>query len=130
MLPPWVEGTALVSAYRRQIQWVLANDGTNAHDAVYLALFFQQQANPNGFAEWHIVMPPNTQSVDLPKLPPEFDDLQPTLELGFGLDRLVAIEVPSVSSYDELRAMSFGFVICPECAIRANEVPRVITSGF
>jgi len=132
MLPPWVEFTALASAYRRSVAWVLANEGASAHDAVYLALGYLQRVNNiSSFGEWHIMMPPNTQSIDLPKLPTALDAFAPQVD-DFGLQvfSLVAIEVPTISNYDGLRALGIGFAICPDCAIRANEVPRVITSGF
>jgi hypothetical protein len=131
LLPPWVEGTFLTSAYKRSASWVLANDGTNAHDAVYLQLSFAQQIDTMTFgARWHLLLPPDTQSIELPRLPAAFDNFQPTTDFGMSLNRLVAIEVPTVSDYDGLRAMGIGFAICPDCAIRANEVPRVIISGF
>ena len=131
VVPPWVEPEFMTSTEMRSASWKFADEGTNAHDAVYLQLQYQQQINNMSFlGRWHVVMPPGTQSVNLPKLPAAFDDFQakPGVTLMFG--RIYAIEVPTLTRYSELRALGMGFATCPDCAVRANEVQRVITSGF
>jgi hypothetical protein len=79
---------------------------------------------------WHFMLPPDAQVVSLPKLPAQFAEVAPSLELGMFVNRLTTIDVPTITSYDAIRAMGTGVTFCPECAVRVGEIQRVIISGF
>jgi hypothetical protein len=128
--PPWIEGTFLTSAAKGRVDWVLVPEGTNAADATYVELQFTQRINSTNFTgRWFFALPPDKQSLDFPKLPASFVDLVPSVDFGVFVSRLFVVDVPTVTGYDALKAMGFANIQCPECAVRANEIQRVLMSG-
>jgi hypothetical protein len=130
-LPPWIEGTFLQSAFLGIVQWVLVPEGTPSADATYLFLSYNIRINSMNFSgQWHFVMPPEMQVLQMPKLPSQFAEIVPTPEFGMGLNRIITIDIPTINGYDAFRAMGTSLAICPECFVRSGEIQRVIVSGF
>ena len=51
---------------------------------------------------------------------------QPEDSLG-GEVRL--LEIPTATGYDAIRAVPERNLVCPECAVRAGEIPRIIVNN-
>lgn len=131
VLPPWVEGQFIVSAALGFVQWPLVPDENSASDAVVLQISFNQRVNNMDFGgNWYFVMPPNTQVQTLPTLPTPFQDFMPFRDFGIGLNRIFTYDIPTIDGYDSLRGMGFGTAFCPDCAVRAGEIQRLVFSGF
>ncbi len=137
-MPPWVEGTFLTSAFLRTANWVTMPSSNNASDTTQMSLGWNVTIGGTGHnLSWHFIMPPTTKALVLPKLPASFDAVMPQATCspspcssGMFLSRLRTIEIPTVSNYDAIRALPASTIMCPECAVRAGEVQRIIVSGF
>lgn len=131
MMPPWIEGTFLTSTHLGLVSWVLVPDGMNASDAVYASVSYTIRISNMFYGgTWHFIAPPNTMAINLPKLPAQFAEILPTTEFGMGLNRLQTFDVPTVTSYDQVRTMGTANAMCMQCAARAGDVMRVVVSGF
>lgn len=132
MLPPWLEGSFLQSSVNRSVEWSLVPGSTGmTHDTVLLHT--QWSVTIGGMphqSQWHFIAPPDTTRIQYPKLPASFNDILPSSEVFIGIAQLKPIEIPTVSNYDAIRAQPSGNIMCIECAVRAGEVQRIITSGF
>jgi hypothetical protein len=130
-LPPSMEGGILTSAAKRRAEWTLVPGASDAHDAVTITFVWSVTiAGTSHTSRWSFVLPPNTTEVTMPKLPPSFEPILPKPEFGLGINFLRAVEIPTVPSYDAYRALGAATALCPECAVRAGDVQRVILSGF
>jgi len=130
-LPPFVENNGiLVSPTQRRAEWVLSST-TATHDAVLMT--FSWSVNIGGVFHqsfWYFILPPGTNEVTMPKLPATFDPIMPQSEFGLGFQNIRTVEIPTVSGYDAYRAQGAATALCPECAVRAGDIQRVIFSGF
>ena len=76
---------------------------------------------------WNVIMPPDVTAFDLPTLPSPFDvDLPHPEDFLGGTIRL--LEIPSASGYDAFRAVPERNLVCPECAVRSGEIPRIVAT--
>ncbi|MBA3405189.1 MAG: hypothetical protein H0U13_10995 [Gemmatimonadaceae bacterium] len=129
-LPPWLERTFLSSTSQKLASWVLVPDAGSAHDAVMLGVqWWFEVAGTNHPHQWNFIMPPGTTTMVFPKLPSQFADFMPHTQDFMNLNALRAIEIPTVTNYDAIRAMPAQSMLCVECAVRAGEIQRAITSG-
>jgi hypothetical protein len=131
-LPPWIEGGQIfTSVAQKRVEWSFVAEGTNASDAVVMQLGYNfRMGTEILFANWTFLLPPNTTSVKLPELPSSFDDIMPGAEFNMFVNRINTFDNPTVNGYDMLRGMGTANAFCPECAVRAGELQRVIISGF
>jgi hypothetical protein len=130
MVPPWVEFDFFASASQGVARWGFVTEGTNTMDVVYAQLGYEVRINNmQFFTNWHFILPPNSDSLTVPKLPAALAETAPTTDFGLFLQRVIAIEVPTISSYDMIRSMGTANVLCPDCAVRAGDIQRAIISG-
>jgi hypothetical protein len=130
-LPPALEGGGILSsALGRRAGWSIIPGTNNTHDAVFIQFSWTHEiGGTNHRSNWFFVLPPNTDEVEFPKLPASFDQVMPQAQFGLGLNQIRVIEIPTVMSYDAYRAQGMSTAICPDCAVRAGDLQRVIISG-
>ena len=127
-LPPWLQ-TFTVSAADQMGIMYLVGDGT--YDAaVFRVNWNHVMGSMNIPFAWTFILPPQMTTFTFPKLPAQFAADIPQPQDSFGFQAHI-IEIPSVSSYDALRAIPEKSLICPgsfvpDCALRNNEFPRII----
>ncbi|HLL24961.1 MAG TPA: hypothetical protein VK427_22660 [Kofleriaceae bacterium] len=130
VLPPWLErDSATVSFARGKAQWSLVKEGNNASDGVYVRIVYEVKSENFASGQLHMLLPPGTEEVALPRLPAQYADQVYAQDRDMFLSRVGVLEFPSIDSYDALRARGIGLAICPECAVRAGDLQRVIISG-
>ncbi len=127
-LPPWLQTFTASTVDQMGIMY-LVGDGT--YDA---GMFRINWNHVNGSTNvpfvWTFILPPQMTTFTFPKLPAQFAADLPQPQDGFNFQAHI-IEIPSVPSYDALRAIPEKSLICPgslvpDCALRNNEFPRII----
>lgn len=134
-LPPWVSA-AVTSAPAGIIMWFpvppITHDGT-----VIQTEWTHQIGATNYLSYWDFIVPPDQTTINLPKLPPPYDTMVPQDEDSIDLEfdqfnifeeGVQLLELPSITSYDELRALPEAELVCPDCAVRNGTVQRVVRS--
>ncbi len=128
-LPPWMQGTVLASAALRSATWYLVGDASSVSDGVVLRLAWNHVvASANNYHQWHVIMPPGQQSIDLPKLPAAFNDNLPAPQDGLS-GQVRTFDVNTATGYDALRAVPSRNIMCIDCALRAGDFQRAVYSG-
>ncbi len=128
-LPPWVDNQGgVTSSVDRKVTWLQSGPATHSANTVQMAWQHNISGNPVPFT-WSFVVPPDVTEFDFPKLPAIFDDTQPKPE-DYVNASVRALTIPSASSYDSARQLPEAQLMCPDCAVRLNLLPRVIQSGY
>jgi hypothetical protein len=129
MLTPWLQGSVAASSALRMASWFMVPDATSVHDGVVLRAQWNHVVSAtNNFHQWHIIMPPNTQSVVFPKLPAQFNDNQPAAVDSMSV-QVKLFDISTVSNYDALRALPSRNIMCTDCALRGGDFTRVVSTG-
>jgi hypothetical protein len=126
VLAPWGQGTTQASSALKMASWFVAAGAGSAHDGSVLHMAWNHtSAGVLQSSQWDIIMPPGQMSVAFPALPAALADAAPASD-----DQLTAstrvFDIPSVSSYDMLRAMSSANVMCLDCSVRSGDFQRVV----
>jgi hypothetical protein len=127
-LPPWLQSSTTSTANRTAS---LALVGTGAYDASVFQIRWEHVVGADLVPSvWTFILPPGMTSFSFPALPSQFAGVYPDPNDNFEAEAHI-IEIPSVTSYDALRAVPESSLICPgslapDCSLRNAEFQRVI----
>ncbi len=127
-LPPWLQ---LFDASTADGTASLHLVGDGAYDAAVLQISWTHEAAGASVASaWTFIVPPRMTTFAFPRLPSPFAAVVPQPQDAYTVQAHI-IEIPSISSYDALRALPEKTLICPgslvpDCAVRSGELQRVI----
>ena len=128
MLPPWLQTFTASIAEQMGIMYLVGDGPYDA--ATFRITWTHVVGSTNTPFVWTFILPPQMTTFTFPKLPAQFAAYLPQPQDTFSTQAHV-IEIPSVMSYDALRAIPEKSLICPgtfvpDCAVRNNEFQRVI----
>ncbi len=132
-LTPWMSGS-IVSAGTQTVTWFpVKTTGASVLDGTVALLNWTHQTTISGTTtnipfKWNVIVPPDITEFTLPALPSPFDTNLPQPE-DFLNGEVRLLEIPSATGYDAFRAVPERNLTCPECAVRAGEIPRIIVNN-
>jgi hypothetical protein len=132
--PPWVTN-AIAPVAARQILWFpVQTPGTAAEQGVVVQYAWEKTTNVGGVPtntiyRWTFIVPPGVTSISFPGgLPADLEALLPGSDDETSNPTVYMINVPSVTGYKGLKTLPERNLVCPQCAVEAGEVPRIIYS--
>jgi hypothetical protein len=114
---PWL-GAAQVEIANQRVLWDQPG-GPGGGDALYLHLVYEH-ADGTGYVEWNLIAPPAAAQLSWAGIPAELPAPR-----GTDVDDVVAVrftELPTASSYRELRAAPEWQIRCPLCSVDRGEL--------
>jgi len=129
-LPPWLQTFTASIADQMGIMYLV---GDGAYDAAVFRINWNHVSGTTNIPfSWTFILPPKMTTFTFPKLPAQFAAYLPQPQDTFSTVAHV-IEIPSIMTYDALRAIPEKSLICPgtfvpDCALRNNEFQRIIYS--
>lgn len=128
-LTAWLQSGVIASSALRMANWFMVPDANSVQDGVVLRLNWNHvvsaMSNPH---QWHIIMPPNTQAVVLPKLPAQFEENLPAPQDGLS-GQVKVFDISTINDYNGVRAQPSRNIMCTDCALRGGDFQRVVSSG-
>ena len=132
-LPPWMSSSTVSCPAATAVWFPIPTTQANTLDGAVTQVFWQHQVTMGGTTttnqfQWNFITPPEVTAFNFPALPSQFaTDLPQPEDFCNGSTRLIVI--PSASGYDAFRAVPERNLVCPECAVREGEIPRMIVNN-
>jgi hypothetical protein len=79
-------------------------------------------------SQWDFILPPGQTTIDFPDLPAPLDATLPAPDDNLTSGNTRVFDIPTIPSYDMLRALPAADLLCLECGVRANDFQRVVFS--
>jgi hypothetical protein len=126
VLPPWSQTRTTASAGSRTASWLLVTSAASVHKGQVLHMTWNHTvAGAPSPSQWDIIMPPGQASFAFPTFPAPLSDSEPAANDTLSASTRV-FDIPSVPSYDMLRATPSANVMCLECSVRTGDFRRVV----
>lgn len=114
---PWLAAPELSIADQR-VRW---NQNGTGGDAVFVKLSYEH-ADGTGYVDWTLIAPPGTGELSWADFPAEVPAPRGT-DLNKGGTNVLISDLPTATSYNELRAAPEWQIRCPACSVERGELP-------
>lgn len=126
VLPPWGQTSTIVSTALAMASWFVVPSASSSYDGQLLHVNWTHLISGVSHpSQWDIILPPGVTSLTFPALPTPLDTVLPAPQDGAGAFTRV-FDIPSITSYDMLRAQPSGNVMCLDCSVRGGDFQRVV----
>lgn len=126
VFPPWGQTSTIMSTALEMASWFVVPDASSSSDGQILHLNWNHVISSVSHpSQWDIILPPGVTSLSFPALPAPLDALLPAPQDSAGASTRV-FDIPSITSYDMLRAQPSGNIMCLDCSVRGGDFQRVV----
>lgn len=126
VFPPWGQTSTIMSTALGMASWFVVPSPSSSYQGQFLRVTWTHSISGVFHpSQWDFILPPGVTSLTFPALPAPLDGVLPApQDTGSASTRV--FDIPSITSYDMLRALPSGNIMCLECSVRAGDFQRVV----
>ncbi|HEX7941351.1 MAG TPA: hypothetical protein VF488_06075, partial [Gemmatimonadaceae bacterium] len=126
VLPPWGQTSTIISTALEMASWFIVPTASSSYKGQLLRMSWNHVISATFHpSQWDIILPPGVTSLTFPALPAPLNTVLPAPQDSSSAFTRV-FDIPSITSYDMLRAQPSGNIMCLDCSVRAGDFQRVV----